>query len=153
MSLPAQNARPDPPCRITQRSEASDARFASASLSARNRPFVTRFSGPPASPSSATDCLRTTSTPGIVAATGVGRVPSLVIIASVRALQSKARAWQLFARAGSADAMQHAHALELAVNAVDIRAELRRIAQHDGARTRQIDADLVDHFAGARAHH
>ena len=51
------------------------------------------------------------------------------------------------------DAVQHAHALELPVDAVDVGAELRRVAQHDRPRPRQVDADLVDHLAGARAHH
>ena len=54
---------------------------------------------------------------------------------------------------GRVDAVQHAHALEVPVDPVDVRAELRDIAEHDRTRPRQIDLDLLDDLARARAHH
>jgi hypothetical protein len=41
-----------------------------------------------------------------------------------------------------ADALQHAHPLELAVDPVDMARELGRVAEHDGSRTRQVELDV-----------
>src|SRR6266568_9309939 len=58
----------------------------------------------------------------------------------------------LSASPGRVDAVQDAEPLELPVDAVDVRGELRDVSKNDGARTGKIDADFVDHLAGAGAH-
>ena len=44
-------------------------------------------------------------------------------------------------------AMQYAHALEVAVNAVHVTGELRRVTEHDRPWARKVDLDVVDALA------
>jgi hypothetical protein len=48
--------------------------------------------------------------------------------------------------------MQNAEALEVVVDPVDVCSEFGSVAEYERARAWQLDRDLVDHLAWARAH-
>ena len=66
-----------------------------------------------------------------------------------------ARSYGLSAKPWPAASMsvQNAQALEVPVDAIDVRRELLDVAEHDRPRPRKLDADFVHDLAGARAHH
>src|SRR3954452_18051907 len=50
------------------------------------------------------------------------------------------------------EAVEDAHALEVPMDTVDVCAEFRGVAEHDRAGSGQVNLDVVDDLAWARAH-
>jgi hypothetical protein len=112
----------------------------------RNNALVTKLSGPLSSALSAT-------APSIRGGTcdAAGREASVVAPAAVPLGRLIAESSMRTLRR-RAEPLKHAQTLEMPVDAVDVGCELRNVAEDDWPRPRNVDPDLLDHVAGARAH-